>query len=86
MKALFICEFKNGYPVLPPMESDILLGGLQLHFTEGGVLKGGYSCVGLVPQTTTAIMQVEASPATIAAMQASPEYFFLGEVVDAAII
>ncbi len=83
MKALFICEFKNGYPVLPPMKAD---GGLQLHFTEGGVLKGGYSCVGLVPQTTTAIIQVEANPATIAAMKTSTEYFFLGEVVDALII
>ncbi len=85
MKALFICEFKNGYPVLPPMEADIP-GGLQLHFTEGGVLKGGYSCVGLVPQTTTAIVQVEASVTVIAAMQTSAGYFFLGEVVDVAIV
>ncbi len=81
MKALFICDFQNGYPVLPPMGADAL-GGPQLHFVEGGVLKGGYSMVGLVPQAETAIVQVEASAATVAAMGADPRYLFLEEVAD----
>lgn len=82
MKALFLCDFQHGYPVLPPMEADTP-GAVQLHFTEGGILKGGYSMVGLVPQATSAIVQIEASDAAIVMMAADPRYLFLEEVVDA---
>ena len=88
MKALFVCEFKNGYPVLPPMEAGPT-SELPLHYFEGydalgsPVRHGGYSMVGQVPQSTTAIAQVTTTPTVIAAMQVSTEYFFMTEVVDA---
>lgn len=78
-KAIFVTAFPPETS-LPPMQARA--GGVQLHFTENGVLKGGYSCLGYVPQAPTCLVLVEASPAAIAAMQVDPAYLFVEEVVE----
>ena len=81
MKAIFCVPFQIGLgPVLPPMSAD---EGLQLHYTENKVLKGGYSCIGYVDKRRTCLVLVEADKATIDAMAASPDYLFLKDDGDA---
>ncbi len=79
-KGIFVVPFPPESS-LPPMHDP--QGGVQLHYTEGGVLKGGYSCIGQVPQAPTCLVLVDASSAAIAAMQADAQYLFVEEVVDA---
>lgn len=64
---------------LPPMESD---DGYQLHFTEGGVLKGGYSCISEAPMPHTLTVQIEASEAVLDLIAEDVRYFYLGDVDD----
>lgn len=80
MKALFVCTFPPETN-LPPMDDSG--DGYCLHYVEDGVTKGGYSCVGLVPQAPTCVVQVEVSAAVLTSMQADARYLFLEEVQDA---
>jgi hypothetical protein len=51
----FVVEFKNGAPVLPPMQADN--GGVQLCFTNDlKELEGGYSVISKVEKDTTKVL------------------------------
>ncbi|MFA6305705.1 MAG: hypothetical protein WC651_03175 [Candidatus Gracilibacteria bacterium] len=76
--AIFVVPWAPGGPQLPPMESG---DGYQLHYTDaGGVLRGGYSCIGHVPQATTCLVRVYASSDVLDMMAADPAYLFVEDV------
>jgi len=74
MKANILTTMSNGAPVLPPM-SDV--SGHCLHYTEAGVLKGGYTVLNDAPAVpNTCIVQVECSDAVFAQMIDDPAFDF----------
>ena len=79
--AVFACPFVTG------MGPDLsALGEAGLYYTEGGELKGGYSCIGHVPYPippNTCLVRVWASEDCIAEMAQMDDYLFIEEVVDA---
>ena len=65
--------------VLPPLQSD---DGLQLqYFDEKGVLRGGFSAIGGIPQTNVALVLVDTTAETVSAMVADGRWKFIEEVV-----
>ena len=78
MKANFLTTWKDGQPVLPPMEAD---SGLQLCYMEDGERKGGFTCVSAACAKTV-IVQVDASPETIAAMRADARYLLVDDLLN----
>ncbi len=81
MKAIFVCDLVPNFNLPPAVSST----GIQLQYPRPGVpglMDGGYSMVGRVPQAPTCIVQVDASAVTIAAMKADPAYLWLEDVVD----
>lgn len=77
-KAIFVCDL---YPETspPPMDS---ADGYCLHYTEAGVLHGGYSVIGNIPYATTSLVWVEASEDVLDQMAADPRYLFVEDVVE----
>ena len=74
MKAnvLTVMKMENGInvPSLPPMSDP---SGYCLHYTEGGILKGGYGVLNDAPATpNTCIIQVECSDIVFADMIDDP--------------
>ena len=82
-RTLFVCSYKNGGIVLPPMISDS--GGLRLAEIVGGKIRDGcgWTCIGNVPVADSVIALVDSSVATITALKNSPDYVFLEDVPDA---
>ena len=78
MKANFLTTWINGAPDLPPMVSD---SGLQLCYVEDGERKGGFTCVSAACAKTV-IVQVDASPETIAAMRADARYLLVDDLLN----
>ena len=81
MKAIFVTLFPHEQS-LPPMSSD---DGECLHYDDNGTLRGGYACIGHVPQpakTDTCMVLVEASVAVLTAMRDSPKYLFLARLQE----
>jgi len=60
------------------MESD---DDYQLHYRDGKVLKGGYSCIGQVGKEEQVIVAVEASEAVLSMMAKDKRYTFLEDKV-----
>jgi len=83
MKSLFVTTMNAGAPLLPPMVAED--GGLQLSYppAPGKVVHGGYAVKSYVPDES-AIVLVDASPATIAAMKLLDDYLWLEDVPEAA--
>lgn len=73
--AIFCVPIENNNPVLPPM-SDPGDGSIYLAHGEGH----GYSCVGLVPNTTTCLVRVYTDQAVIEAMALDNTYIFIEQV------
>lgn len=64
MRATFVVPMQNANALLPPMDAGP--NETQLHYLDGqGVLRGGFSCVGQVPTTSSAIVLIDSSQATI---------------------
>ena len=61
-KAIFVCKYENGSPVLPDWRE------LNYDFVKGVPQKGGWSLIGL-PEKGQAIIMVEAPDATIELMR-----------------
>ncbi len=82
MKAIFVVPIENANAVLPPMEAGA--GGIQLHYTEDKVLKGGYSLIGQVPQQGVkgVMVLVDSSPETLQAMYEDPQYLWVESVAE----
>lgn len=83
MIANILTTMANGSPVLPPMSAD---NGYCLHYTEGGVLKGGYTVFNDAPaDPNTCIVQVMCSDAVFAQMIDDPalDIQWWEEVIDA---
>jgi len=59
--------------------SGVESGGLQLHYDDKGMLRGGYSCIGYVGNRKTCLVLVEASKLTIDAIAASAKYLYLAD-------
>lgn len=81
MKANFVTTFENGTPVLPPLEAEND-GDLHLTYLQGGQRVGGFACISYAPDQTV-IVQVHASPDTIAAMKADDAYVWLEDLPNA---
>jgi hypothetical protein len=81
-KANFVTGWDNiaGRPDIPPMVDSE--GGLQLHYVNGGVLRGGFACISYVPIATTCIVQIHSSQATIDAMKASEDYIWIEDIEE----
>lgn len=70
MRANVLTVMSNGSPVLPPMSAE---DGYCLHYTEAGILKGGYTVLNDAPATpNTCIVQVECSVEVFADMIDDP--------------
>ena len=82
MKAIFAVPIENANAVLPPMSAGV--GEIQLHYTEGGVLRGGYSLIGHAPVDGVpgVLVLVDASEETIQAMHDSPVYLWIEDVAE----
>ena len=76
MRALFVTKTPHDIE-LPPMDSE---DTNCLHFTEDGILKGGYSCIGRESKEGTILIWVEASQAVLLSMKNSPKYLALGYI------
>lgn len=64
---------------LPPSDNDA--GGPQLHYlSPNGEVRGGYGCVGRVPQVSTCIVDVDCDDTTAEWMKAQPDFLFLENV------
>ena len=76
MKAIFAVPVENSNAVLPPMA--------ELHYTENGVLHGGFSLIGQVPQARvpTCLVLIDSSPETIRAMYEDPAYLWMERVLE----
>ena len=76
-QAIFVTKFPH-WESLPTME--------QLQYTDGdGVLQGGYSCIGHLPQpdkTDTCIVMVYSRAVVLTAMYNAPQYLFIARVFD----
>lgn len=72
MKAIFLVEIVDSNFVLPPLVDPD--GGLQLQWDDNGTWRGGYSAIGLVPQTQTGLVLVEASEETISEMDSDDQW------------
>jgi hypothetical protein len=83
MKALFLCQYVNGSPNLPPMRDEA--GGLQIAYTVDGKERGGW--VVMSPpkpgDPPTAVVMVESSDETLDAIAELPNVAFIEEVADA---
>lgn len=75
--AIFVVAVENTNPVAPPQE-DQGDGSIYLNHGEGH----GYSCVGEVPQTGTALVRIYSDQATIEAMatDAAERYLFIEQL------
>lgn len=70
--AIFIVPVVNANPDLTPD---------QLLHDDGGILRGGYSCVGQVPAEPTCMVRVWCSDAQLDALAADDRYLLV-EVLD----
>ena len=77
-KAIFVVPFENNRAVIPPFESE---DGIQLYYTEDGILKGGYAIVSYAPNNTI-IIKIKASEETIDAMKADEAYIWLEDIIE----
>ena len=80
--AIFVAPFQVGLgPVLPPMQAE---GVVQICYTDvKGVLCGGYSCIGHVPQAPTCLVRVWSDEAGLDALAALPDMLYVCDVVEA---
>jgi len=72
MRAIFCVPFPHEQS-LPPMD--------ELHYMDGKVLRGGYSCVGQVGKEAKVIVAVEASEVVLSTMAKDRRYTFLEDKV-----
>ena len=78
MKAIFNVDWIDNHPDIPPFESE---NGIQLYYTEDGVLKGGYSLMSQ-PEDGRIDVMIWASEATIAAMKADAKYTWIEDIIE----
>lgn len=75
MQATFTTIYRDGAPVLPPMNAG--KGELQLGYVDAdGNNKGGWVCLSYVPAKTVIVL-VDSTPETIKAMAALPDYIYI---------
>jgi hypothetical protein len=81
MIAIVVTKLIDGQPDLPPMDAD---SGVQLHFTENGEVKGGFSMLCEIPRNPpNCAVWVECNQVTIDFMIADSNRFPLVEVCNA---
>ena len=77
-KAIFNVDWIDNRPDIPPFESE---DGIQLYYTEDGVLKGGYSLMSQSKDGKIDVM-IWASEATIVNMKADAKYTWKEDIIE----
>jgi len=78
-KAIFLVPIVNGQPLTPPMSAED--GEIQLHYTDNGVTRGGFSVIHHVPPDSC-LMRFESSDEMLDAIAAEDDYLFLDDCVE----
>ena len=77
-KSIFEVDWIDNRPDIPPFEAE---NGIQLYYTEDGVLKGGYSLMNQ-PEDGRIDVMIWASVATIDCMKADPKYTWIEDIIE----
>ena len=77
-KSIFEVAWIDNRPDIPPFEAE---DGIQLYYTEDGVLKGGYSLIGL-PEDGKIDVLIWADEATIANMKIDSKYTWKEDIIE----
>lgn len=78
MISIFVAPIENGAIVVPPQDLQPGEAGYALAYTDAeGNRHGGWSLIGRHPVAPTAIIRVDSTPESIAAMKLDSKYLWL---------